>query len=117
MNDMVKNILLWVVIAVVLMSVFNSFGTRSAPAHQLGYSQFIDYVQQGQVEQVTIDGRTIIGRTIGGEKFTTYSPETNNSALIGDLLDNNVEIRTFKKWKELVYDGLFASSSDSSSGI
>ena len=89
---MVKNILLWVVIAVVLMSVFNSFGTRSAPSHQLGYSQFIDYVQQGQVEQVTIDGRTIVGRTIGGEKFTTYSPETNNSALIGDLLDNNVEI-------------------------
>ena len=47
-----------VVIAVVLMSVFNSFGTRSAPSAQLGYSQFIDYVQQGQVEQVTIDGRT-----------------------------------------------------------
>ena len=92
MNDMVKNILLWVVIAVVLMSVFNSFGTRTAPSAQLGYSQFIDYVRQGQVEQVTIDGRTIVGRTVSGEKFTSYSPETSNSALIGDLLDNSVEI-------------------------
>jgi len=88
----VKNILLWVVIAVVLMSVFNSFGTRTAPTAQLGYSQFIDYVHEGQVEQVTIDGRTIVGRTVNGEKFTSYSPETNNSALIGDLLDNKVQI-------------------------
>ncbi len=92
MNDMVKNILLWVVIAVVLMSVFNSFGPRSAPSAQLGYSQFLEHVRQGQVAQVTIDGRTIIGQTRSGEKFTTYSPETNNSALIGDLLDNKVEI-------------------------
>jgi len=89
---MVKNILLWVVIAVVLMSVFNSFGPRTAPAAQMGYSQFLEQVRSGAVSQVTIDGRTIIGRTASGEKFTTYSPETNNSALIGDLLQNGVEI-------------------------
>ncbi len=92
MNDMVKNILLWVVIAVVLMSVFNSFGPRTAPAAQMGYSQFLEQVRSGSVAQVTIDGRTIIGRTSSGEKFTSYSPETNNTALIGDLLDNGVEI-------------------------
>ncbi len=92
MNDMVKNILLWVVIAVVLMSVFNSFGPRSAPAAQLSYSQFLQQVNSGAVAHVTIDGRTIIGRTAAGEKFTTYSPETSNTALIGDLLDSGVEI-------------------------
>ncbi len=92
MNDMVKNILLWVVIAVVLMSVFNSFGPRSAPTAQLAYSQFLDQVNQGAIAQVTIDGRTIIGRSASGEKFTSYSPETDNTAMIGELLDRGVEI-------------------------
>jgi cell division protease FtsH len=49
-------------------------------------------VKQGRVAQVSIDGRTIQGRTGGGEKFTTYSPETDNSAMIGELLNNGVEI-------------------------
>ncbi len=92
MNDMVKNILLWVVIAVVLMSVFNSFGPRSAPTAQLAYSQFLDQVNQGAIAEVTIDGRTIIGRSASGEKFTSYSPETDNTAMIGELLDRGVEI-------------------------
>ncbi|MDQ2696566.1 MAG: ATP-dependent zinc metalloprotease FtsH [Pseudomonadota bacterium] len=89
---MVKNILLWVVIAVVLMSVFNSFGPRTAPSAQMGYSQFLEEVRQGRIAHVTIDGRTLHGRTSSGEKFTTYSPETENSALIGDLLNHGVDI-------------------------
>jgi len=89
---MVKNILLWVVIAVVLMSVFNSFGPRAMPSAQMGYSQFLEEVRQGRVDSVTIDGRTIQGRISGGEKFTTYSPETDNSAMIGELLNHGVDI-------------------------
>src|SRR5512144_3050674 len=89
---MVKNILLWVVIAVVLMAVFNSFGPRAVPSAPLDYSQFLEEVQQGQVKRVTIDGRTIQGITTNGEKFTTYSPETDNSAMIGELLKNKVVI-------------------------
>ena len=93
MNDMVKNILLWVVIAVVLMSVFNSFGPRTSPSSQINYSQFLTEVQQGRVAQVSIDGREIKGRTNSGEAFTTYSPETDNTAMIGDLLNSGVEIK------------------------
>jgi cell division protease FtsH len=92
LNDMVKNILLWVVIAVVLMSVFNSFGPRATTAAPTSYSQFLDEARQGGVAQVTIDGRTIQGRKSNGEKFTTYSPETDNSAMIGELLNNGVVI-------------------------
>jgi cell division protease FtsH len=92
LNDMVKNILLWVVIAVVLMSVFNSFGPKVAPAAQMSYSQFLQDAKQGRIKQVTIDGRTIQGRTDGGERFTTYSPETDNSAMIGELLNHGVDI-------------------------
>ncbi len=92
MNDMVKNILLWVVIAVVLMSVFNSFGPKVAPSAQMSYSQFLQEAKEGRVAQVMIDGRAIQGRTGGGERFTTYSPETDNSAMIGELLKHGVDI-------------------------
>jgi len=93
LNDMVKNILLWVVIAVVLMAVFNSFSTRPVPSASFDYSQFLEEVKQRQVKQVTIDGRTIQGVTTSGEEFTTYSPETDNSAMIGELLNNKVDIK------------------------
>ncbi|MBK8751555.1 ATP-dependent zinc metalloprotease FtsH [Candidatus Contendibacter odensensis] len=89
---MVKNILLWVVIAVVLMSVFNSFGPKVTPTAQMSYSQFLQDAKQGRIAQVTIDGRTIQGRTGSGERFTTYSPETDNSPMIGELLTHGVDI-------------------------
>ena len=89
---MVKNILLWVVIAVVLMSVFNSFGPKVAPSAQMSYSQFLQEAKQGRIAQVSIDGRAIQGRTGSGERFTTYSPETDNSAMIGELLNHGVDI-------------------------
>ncbi len=89
---MVKNILLWVVIAVVLMSVFNSFGPKVTPSAQMSYSQFLQEAKQGRIAQVTIDGRAIQGRTSGGERFTTYSPETDNTAMIGELLNHGVDI-------------------------
>jgi len=89
---MVKNILLWVVIAVVLMSVFNSFGPKVAPSAQMSYSQFLQEAKEGRIAQVMIDGRAIQGRTGGGERFTTYSPETDNSAMIGELLKHGVDI-------------------------
>ncbi len=92
MNDMVKNILLWVVIAVVLMSVFNSFGPKVTPSAQMSYSQFLQEAKQGRIAQVSIDGRAILGRTSGGERFTTYSPETENTVMIGELLKNGVDI-------------------------
>ena len=92
MNDLVKNIILWVVIAVILMSVFNNFGTQTGGAQPMSYTSFIEKVRSGQISQVTIDGRAIEGRTNAGDAFTTYSPETDNRALVGDLLQNNVEI-------------------------
>ncbi|MFO1351156.1 MAG: ATP-dependent zinc metalloprotease FtsH [Gammaproteobacteria bacterium] len=89
---MVKNILLWVVIAVVLMSVFNSFGPRASPATSLSYSKFLTEVKQGSIDNVVIDGREIQGRTNSGENFTTYSPETDNKVMIGELLNAGVDI-------------------------
>ncbi len=91
MNDMAKNLMLWVIIALVLMMAFKNFG-NSAVAGNLPYSQFIGDVKSGKVETVVIEGNSISGKLRDDTRFNTYSPETNNEALIGTLLDNNVEI-------------------------
>jgi cell division protease FtsH len=90
LNDLAKNLILWVIIAIVLMSVFNNFGPRTATPQALPYSQFISEVKAGRVQRVIIDGRTIQGVYSSGEKFNTYSP--GDDGLVGDLLKNNVEI-------------------------
>ena len=92
MNDVVKNLVLWIVIAVVLLSVFHSFGERTSSAQSLIYSDFLTQVEQGQVREVTIEGQNINGKMISGAPFTTYSPESSNGALIGDLQEANVAI-------------------------
>ncbi|AGA91272.1 ATP-dependent metalloprotease FtsH [Thioflavicoccus mobilis 8321] len=88
---MAKNLILWVVIAIVLMSVFNSFTTTQTNAHKVTYSDFISQVQQGQVKEVTIQGRKIEGIDENGQQFTTFSP--GDDGLVGDLIDNGVVIR------------------------
>jgi len=91
LNEMTKNILLWVVIGIILMSVFSNFTPATAP-REMSYSDFIENVERGSVNEVKIEGRGISGLTTEGKKFTTYSPETDNRALIGELLDNKVKI-------------------------
>jgi cell division protease FtsH len=92
LNNLTKNLLLWLVIAVVLMSVFNNFGNRQGADRTVDYSTFINKVKHGEVDRVTIQGREINGRFKSNEQFKTYSPETDNRALIGDLLTANVTI-------------------------
>ncbi|MDD5112756.1 MAG: ATP-dependent zinc metalloprotease FtsH [Methylobacter sp.] len=89
---MMKNIILWVVIAVVLMSIFNNFGPQNDRADSsLSYSQFIDAVKAGQVQQVMINENIIKGKMQGGEIFKTYAPADPH--LVDDLLANGVEIK------------------------
>ena len=88
MNNLTKNLLLWLVIAVVLMSVFNNFGNRQQAARTIEYSQFIQRVKANEVDRVTIQGREIIGRFKNQEQFTTYSP--GDPGLVNDLLDHGV---------------------------
>ncbi|RLA21031.1 MAG: ATP-dependent zinc metalloprotease FtsH [Gammaproteobacteria bacterium] len=91
MNDMMKNVLLWVVIAAVLMSVFNNFGTQETASNKsMTYSDFIASVKNGRVKHVNIDGRDIKGIMQSGERFKTYSP--GDLHLVDDLLENGVEI-------------------------
>ena len=106
---MAKNLILWVVIALVLMSVFNNFGPRRTAAEQLEYSRFIADVKQGRVQKVVIEGRTIQGVLHTGERFSTYTPETDNKALVGDLLDNGVVIDARAPEKQSLLMQIFIS--------
>lgn len=90
MNDIAKNLILWIVIALVLMMVFNNFDSTNSVRKTKDYSQFITEVQRGQVEKVLIEGRNIEYQTKNGQRFVTYNPGDNG--LIGDLLKYKVSI-------------------------
>jgi len=88
---MIKNFLLWVIVIVVLMAIVNNFGNKSVRNDAtFSYSQLIDAVKAGQVQQVAIADNTVRGKMQSGDKFKTYMP--NDPHLIDDLLANGVEI-------------------------
>jgi len=108
LNDMMKNIVLWVVIAIVLMSVFNNFGPQNSKSGEMDYSTFISNVKNGAVSNVEIQGRTISGELTDGNQFTTYSPDYD-PGLIGDLLDNGVTIQAEPVEKTSLFMQIFIS--------
>jgi len=90
-NNLTKNLIMWLVIAMVLMAVFNNFVPNSkTPERNIDYSTFIAEVEQGNVERVSIDGQSIVIRMHTGEYFVTHSP--GDPGLVGDLLKNGVKI-------------------------
>ena len=110
MNDLAKNIVLWIVIAVVLLTVFNSFGTAPRTVQDIPYSTFLQRVDEGSVEEVVFEGDEIVGTFTGGERFTTFSPETDNRALIGELKNAGVTFRSSQPQQQSFLMQLFISS-------
>ena len=104
---MAKNLLLWVVIAVVLMAVFNNFGPPTQQTNSIGYSEFIAQVKSGQVENVVIQNHTVKGKLASGESFTTYAPD--DPKLIDDLLANNVTVEAKPPEQQGVLTQIFIS--------
>ncbi|MGH8401589.1 MAG: ATP-dependent metallopeptidase FtsH/Yme1/Tma family protein, partial [Gammaproteobacteria bacterium] len=94
MNDIVKTLFIWLLIAVVLLLVFNSFTSSSSKTHNVAYSEFLTAVDNGGVKKVTFDGRSLSGCCINGSDFETYSPVTDFNPLLADLRksDTNVTI-------------------------
>ncbi|HRP88111.1 MAG TPA: ATP-dependent metallopeptidase FtsH/Yme1/Tma family protein, partial [Gammaproteobacteria bacterium] len=110
MNDLAKNIVLWIVIAVVLLTVFNSFGTAPRQVQDIPYSTFLQRVDDGSVSEVVFEGDKIVGAFSSGERFTTYSPETDNRALIGELKNAGVNFRSSPPQRQSFLMQLFISS-------
>ena len=91
MNDLIKNLIVWVILAAILMSVFNSF-TPKPVDNSLGYSEFVLEVQNERVSQVSIDGLIIEGERRDGSKFRTVRPNVQDPGLMNDLINNNVKV-------------------------
>ncbi|MEQ1882682.1 MAG: ATP-dependent zinc metalloprotease FtsH, partial [Burkholderiales bacterium] len=91
MNNLIKNVAIWLVIALVLMTVFQQFNNKQQQSASMEYSQFIDEVKQGNVAKVTIEGRVLKGVRTDGRKFITYSPPSD-VWLVSDLLKAGVLI-------------------------
>ncbi len=91
MNDLNKNIVMWVVIALVLVGVFSKFNVPTAQSTGLSYSDFVKRVENKSVKEVVISGQVVKGVSSTGEKFQTYAPY-NDPKMIDELLVNNVKI-------------------------
>ena len=90
MNNMFKNLAVWVVIGLVLMTVFNQFNTRQAAPGAMEYSQFLEEVKQGRISKVVMEGRTLKATTNDGKRITSYAPP--DLWLVSDLLKYDVKI-------------------------
>jgi cell division protease FtsH len=92
LSDMAKNLILWIVIAVVLMTVFNGLNPNTSNANNVPYSQFINSVNNGSIRQADIDGRVITAQTRSGDSVKTVIPTQHDPKLLDDLISNNVEV-------------------------
>ena len=108
MNNLTKNLVLWLVIAMVLMAVFNNFAPeQNRSGQEIDYSVFLDEVERGSVEQVTIDGAAIYIRGRNGERYVTYSP--GDPGLVNDLLKADIAIKAQKEEEPSLLMQIFIS--------
>ncbi|MBI2290518.1 MAG: ATP-dependent metallopeptidase FtsH/Yme1/Tma family protein [Betaproteobacteria bacterium] len=93
MNNLIKNVAIWLVIALVLMTVFNQFSTRQTAQSIIPYSQFMEEVKQGRVKAALVEGRTVRWQSIEERKYVTFSPGTLGDLwMVSDLLKYGVKV-------------------------
>jgi len=109
LNDMAKNLVLWLVIAAVLLTVFNNFN-EGVESNRLSYSDFVTEVQDGRVSKVVIDGYTIAGERTSGDRFETIRPALEDPKLVDDLLRNNVVIEGKQPEQQSIWSQLLVAS-------
>ena len=89
-NNLFRNVAIWVVIGLVLMTVFNQFNNKQTAQNAVEYSQFIEEVKEGKISKVVMEGRTLKATTTDGKKVTSYAPP--DLWLVSDLLKSGVKI-------------------------
>ncbi|HLB42566.1 MAG TPA: ATP-dependent zinc metalloprotease FtsH [Gammaproteobacteria bacterium] len=93
MNDAVKTLLLWMVIGIVLIAVFNNLGPKREQEERISYSTLIDNVKRGNVRSVTITEQNVTGIFQNNKTFVTYLPMPQDSALLQQMMDKGVVIK------------------------
>jgi cell division protease FtsH len=104
---MLKNLVIWLVIGLVLMTVFNQFNTRQAAQAPMEYSQFLEEVKAGRIAKVTIEGRQLKATTNEGKRVTSYSP--GDIWLVSDLLKYGVKIEAKPEEEPSLLMNIFVS--------
>lgn len=112
MGNTIKNLLVWLVLAVCLMAAFNAITDKQESKQQIEYSQFIDQVNSGEVASVNIEGSVVSGYLIKGERadksqFFTNAPLDDN--LVQTLLDKKVRVKVTPEEKPSFFSSLFIS--------
>lgn len=105
-----KSIAIWLVVALVLMTVFNQLNSRqqqTAQAH-LDYSQFLEEARNGHISKVVIEGRNLTGTSTDGKRISTFAP-SNDIWMVSDLLKNGVSIEAKPEEGESFLMSIFVS--------
>ena len=106
---MAKNLILWMVIAVVLLAVFQNF-SETAPKNELSYSEFVRDVQDERVREVVVEGRLIQGVRTDNSSFTVVRPELYDMSLIDDLLKHDVSVKGSEPEQTSLWQQLLVAS-------
>jgi cell division protease FtsH len=107
LNNLFKNLVIWLVIGLVLMTVFNQFSSRQSTQAPMEYSQFIEEVKSGRIAKVLIDGRVLKATTNDGKRVTSYSP--GDIWLVSDLLKYGVKIEAKPEEEPSLLMNIFVS--------
>jgi len=110
LNNLFKNIGIWLVVALVLMTVFNQFSSRQLQGgqKQIDYTQFMEEVKQGHIAKVTIEGRTLKAVTNDGKSITSFAPPSD-IWMVSDLMKNGVEIEAKPEEEQSMLMSIFIS--------
>src|SRR3954463_2608161 len=106
---MLKNLVIWLVIGLVLMTVFNQFNTRQATVAPMEYSQFLEEVKAGRIAKVTIEGRQLKAVTNEGKRVTSYPPGILDIWFVSDLLKSNVKVKAKPEEEPSILMNIFVS--------
>ncbi|HKY01432.1 MAG TPA: ATP-dependent zinc metalloprotease FtsH [Burkholderiales bacterium] len=107
MNSLIKNLVIWLVIGLVLMTVFQQITNRQSTQLPIPYSQFIDEVKAGKIKSVVIEGHVLKAKTFDERDISTYAPD--DKGLIGDLLNAGVKIEARQPEQQSVLMSIFIS--------
>jgi cell division protease FtsH len=100
LNNLFKNLAIWMVIGVVLMTVFNQFNTRQAAPNTMEYSQFMEEAKSGRIAKATVDGRMLRATTQEGRSITVYTPGVQDIWMVSDLMRYGVAVTASKPEEE-----------------
>ncbi len=107
MNNMFSKAAVWMVIALVLFTVFKQFDSRPGRGSDMPYSQFMAEARDGRIESVMVDGRTLRARTRDGRSFTVYSP--SDIWMVGDLMKYGVQVNAKPEEEQSLLLNIFVS--------